>query len=63
MPEQALKPASARCFSAGLARNTLGIWTVYLFNWVAWFMFLSWLPTVLKASGLPVEQRPWAPWR
>jgi len=45
-------------FSAGLARNTLGIWTVYLFNWVAWFMLLSWLPTVLKATGLPAEQAP-----
>lgn len=58
VPEQALKTRVSSLFSAGLARNTLGIWTVYLFNWVAWFMFLSWLPTVLKASGLPVEQAP-----
>ncbi|MFV3335002.1 MFS transporter [Pseudomonas sp. NY15437] len=33
-------------------------WLTYLFNWVAWFMFLSWLPTVLKTAGLPVEQAP-----
>ncbi|MDD2054293.1 MFS transporter [Pseudomonas putida] len=58
VPEQALRTRVSSLFSAGLARNTLGIWTVYLFNWVAWFMFLSWLPTVLKASGLPVEQAP-----
>lgn len=58
VPEQALKTRVSSLFNAGLARNTLGIWTVYLFNWVAWFMFLSWLPTVLKASGLPVEQAP-----
>lgn len=58
VPEQALKTRVSSLFSAGLAHNTLGIWTVYLFNWVAWFMFLSWLPTVLKASGLPVEQAP-----
>lgn len=58
VPEQALKTRVSSLFSAGLARNTLGIWIVYLFNWVAWFMFLSWLPTVLKASGLPVEQAP-----
>lgn len=58
VPEMEVKTRVASLFSSGLARNTLGIWTVYLFNWVAWFMFLSWLPTVLKASGLPVEQAP-----
>ncbi|VVP67984.1 3-hydroxybenzoate transporter MhbT [Pseudomonas fluorescens] len=58
VPEMDVKTRVASLFSDGLARNTLGIWTVYLFNWVAWFMFLSWLPTVLKATGLPVEQAP-----
>jgi AAHS family 4-hydroxybenzoate transporter-like MFS transporter len=58
VPEREVKTRVASLFSGGLARNTLGIWTVYLFNWVAWFMFLSWLPTVLKASGLPAEMAP-----
>ncbi|WP_454838138.1 MFS transporter [Pseudomonas mohnii] len=58
VPERDVKTSVASLFSGGLARNTFGIWTVYLFNWIAWFMFLSWLPTVLKATGLPVEQAP-----
>lgn len=58
VPETEVKTRVASLFNGGLARNTLGIWTVYLFNWVAWFMFLSWLPTVLKATGLPAEQAP-----
>jgi len=58
VPEMEVKTRVVSLFSDGLARNTLGIWTVYLFNWVAWFMFLSWLPTVLKATGLPAEQAP-----
>lgn len=35
---------------------TLAVWTTYLFNWIAWFMLLLWLPTVLTASGLPAER-------
>jgi AAHS family 4-hydroxybenzoate transporter-like MFS transporter len=58
VPEMDVKTRVTSLFSGGLARNTFGIWTVYLFNWVAWFMFLSWLPTVLKATGLPAEQAP-----
>lgn len=58
VPEADVKTSVTSLFSGGLARNTFGIWTVYLFNWVAWFMFLSWLPTVLKATGLPAEQAP-----
>lgn len=58
VPEIDVKTGVASLFSGGLARNTLGIWTIYLFNWVAWFMFLSWLPTVLKTTGLPAEQAP-----
>lgn len=45
-------------FRNGLARNTLAVWLTYLFNWVAWFMLLSWLPTVLKAAGLSPESAP-----
>ncbi|WP_256562599.1 MULTISPECIES: MFS transporter [unclassified Pseudomonas] len=58
VPEMDVKTRVTSLFRGGLARNTVGIWTIYLFNWVAWFMFLSWLPTVLKATGLPVDQAP-----
>jgi len=58
VPEVEVKTSVNSLFSGGLARTTCGIWTIYLFNWVAWFMFLSWLPTVLKATGLPAEQAP-----
>lgn len=58
VPESDVKTSVASLFSEGLARNTLAIWMVYLFNWVAWFMFLSWLPTVLKTTGLPATQAP-----
>lgn len=52
VPEPEVKSGIGSLFSAGLARNTIAIWTIYLFNWVAWFMLLSWLPTVLRTSGL-----------
>ena len=59
VPQEAeVKTSVLSLFAKGLARNTVGIWLVYLFNWVAWFMFLSWLPTVLKATGLPAEDAP-----
>ncbi|OZI45986.1 MFS transporter [Bordetella genomosp. 4] len=59
VPEDAKVRASVKAlFSDGYARKTLSIWTVYLLNWVAWFMLLSWLPTVLKAAGLPADQAP-----
>ena len=58
VPEMDVKTRVTSLFASGLARNTLGIWTIYLFNWIAWFMFLSWLPTVLKATGLPADQAP-----
>lgn len=59
VPESAAERASVRAlFAPGNARNTLAIWAIYLLNWVAWFMLLSWLPTVLKAAGLPAEQAP-----
>lgn len=58
VPEAAIRTSVRALFGPGLARNTLAVWLTYLFNWVAWFMFLSWLPTVLKTAGLPVEQAP-----
>jgi AAHS family 4-hydroxybenzoate transporter-like MFS transporter len=58
VPETATRTSVRALFGPGLARNTLAVWLTYLFNWVAWFMFLSWLPTVLKTAGLPVEQAP-----
>ncbi|MEC9340809.1 MAG: MFS transporter, partial [Pseudomonadota bacterium] len=32
---------------------TLAIWSVYCSNWVAWYLFLLWLPTALTEAGLP----------
>lgn len=58
VPEQAMKTRLSSLFTQGLARNTIAVWTIYLFNWIAWFMLLSWLPTVLKTSGLPATQAP-----
>ncbi|MGE8558889.1 MFS transporter [Acinetobacter sp.] len=47
-------------FQNGLARTTAGVWGTYFFNWIAWFMLLSWLPTILKQAGLAPEQAPYA---
>ncbi|MBF5006747.1 MFS transporter [Diaphorobacter caeni] len=59
VPETAVARASVRAlFSDGNAGKTLAIWAIYLLNWVAWFMLLSWLPTVLKAAGLPAADAP-----
>ena len=59
VPEDAKERGSVKAlFSGGYAGKTLAIWAVYLLNWIAWFMLLSWLPTVLKAAGLPAEQAP-----
>lgn len=57
-PELTVKPSVFSLFSNGMARNTLAVWLIYMFNWVAWFMFLSWFPTVLKATGFAAEQAP-----
>ena len=32
---------------------TIAISAVYLFNWIAWFLLLQWLPTALTTLGLP----------
>lgn len=59
VPESAVARASVRAlFGEGNAGKTLAIWAIYLLNWVAWFMLLSWLPTVLKAAGLPAADAP-----
>ncbi len=58
VPELDVKSGVSSLFADGLARNTIAIWMIYLFNWVAWFMLLSWLPTVLKATGLPATEAP-----
>ncbi|MBP6562936.1 MAG: MFS transporter [Neisseriaceae bacterium] len=51
--------ASVRALlSPTLRRNTVAIWAVYFFNFVSWFLLLSWLPTVLKITGLATEQAP-----
>ncbi|MFD2022386.1 MFS transporter [Pseudocitrobacter faecalis] len=47
-------------FSGSLRLTTAGIWSVYFFNWVAWFMLLSWLPTLLKQAGLAPADAPYA---
>ncbi len=57
-PESEVKPSVSSLFLKGMARNTAAIWLIYIFNWVAWFMFLSWFPTVLKATGFAAEQAP-----
>lgn len=59
VPEDSTVKASVKAlFTGGHGGKTLAIWAVYLLNWVAWFMLLSWLPTVLKAAGLPAADAP-----
>lgn len=47
-------------FQQGLDKTTIGVWGTYFFNWVAWFMLLSWLPTILKQAGLDPSNAPYA---
>lgn len=56
--ENAVKTSIAGLLSKELARNTIAIWAVYFFNWISWFLLLSWLPTVLRVSGLEATQAP-----
>lgn len=59
VPETTTVRASVRAlFVDGNAGKTVSIWAIYLLNWVAWFMLLSWLPTVLKAGGLAASEAP-----
>lgn len=57
---QQQKAKLAILFQNNLARTTIGVWGTYFFNWIAWFMLLSWLPTVLKQAGLAPENAPYA---
>ena len=58
---QKVEPAKlSSLFQNGLAKTTVGVWGTYFFNWIAWFMLLSWLPTILKQSGLDPIQAPYA---
>lgn len=56
LPEKASGIAVAQLFAADIRRNTLAIWLVYFFNWIAWFMLLLWLPAALRDAGLSMEQ-------
>ncbi|CAN7350911.1 MFS transporter [Bosea sp. LjRoot9] len=51
--EKVQKGSVAALFAPEYRMSTLAVWATYLFNWIAWFMLLLWLPTVLTASGLP----------
>lgn len=42
----------ASLFSPAYRVVTTAIWTVYLFNWIAWFLLLQWMPTALTTLGL-----------
>ena len=59
-PQHIQKAKLSVLFQNGLARTTIGVWGVYFWNWIAWFMLLSWLPTIVKQAGLAPEQAPYA---
>lgn len=40
-------------FSPAYRTTTVAVWATYLFAWIAWFMFLLWLPSVLGLLGVP----------
>ncbi|MFH3481167.1 MFS transporter [Xanthobacter variabilis] len=42
----------AGLFEARYRGVTLAISAIYLFNWIAWFLLLQWLPTALTTLGL-----------
>ncbi|MCW2241459.1 MFS transporter [Azospirillum canadense] len=48
-------PVSA-LFAPEWRTRTLAIWATYFFNWIAWYMLLLWLPTVLITAGLATEK-------
>ena len=52
LPDAVEKGSVGALFAAEFRTSTIAIWMVYLFNWIAWFMFLLWLPTVLTNAGL-----------
>ncbi|MGO4840908.1 MFS transporter, partial [Rhizobiaceae sp. 2RAB30] len=52
VPAAVEKGSVGALFAPQYRTSTIAIWAVYLFNWIAWFMFLLWLPTVLTSAGL-----------
>jgi AAHS family 4-hydroxybenzoate transporter-like MFS transporter len=42
----------AALFSPAYRTVTVAVWATYLFNWIAWFLLLLWMPTALKSLGL-----------
>jgi len=55
--EPAAQAASVRALlTSGFRRSTLSIWVVYFFNWIAWYLYLLWLPTALTENGLDIRQ-------
>jgi len=46
----------AGLFEARYRNVTLAISATYLFNWIAWFLLLQWLPTALTTLGLEKAQ-------
>jgi AAHS family 4-hydroxybenzoate transporter-like MFS transporter len=53
VPERAQRGSVAALFAPEYRKSTIAVWSTYLFNWIAWFTLLLWLPTVLTSSGLP----------
>ncbi|MBD2763808.1 MFS transporter [Kocuria sp. cx-455] len=54
------KPTAKQGSVAGLLSGeyrkvTIAVWAVYLFNWIAWFLLLQWMPSALHALGLPTS--------
>ncbi|MBL4622450.1 MAG: MFS transporter, partial [Immundisolibacteraceae bacterium] len=55
--ESKVQKASVKTLLApAFKRSTLAIWVVYFFNWIAWYLYLLWLPTALTESGLDLRQ-------
>lgn len=52
VPPAAGKGSVSALFTSEYRTSTIAIWAIYLFNWIAWFMLLLWLPTVLTTAGL-----------
>jgi AAHS family 4-hydroxybenzoate transporter-like MFS transporter len=46
----------AGLFETRYRNVTLAITAIYLFNWIAWFLLLQWLPTALTILGLEKAQ-------
>lgn len=59
VPAAVEKGSVGALFAPQYRTSTIAIWAVYLFNWIAWFMFLLWLPTVLTSAGLDQSTAAW----